>query len=63
MRKIVDLCFYFLFKKKIRKKCLFLVPDKETPLKQQTLQTSVYIDSSNRKLTIGFAIVVQFNYS
>ena len=32
MRKIVDLCFYFLLKKKVRKNYLFLVLDKETPL-------------------------------
>ena len=32
MRKIVDLCFYFLLKKKIMKLPFFWVLDKETPL-------------------------------
>ena len=37
MRKIVDLCFYFLLKKKLGKSTfLFLVLDKETPLKNRT---------------------------
>ena len=33
MRKIVDLCFYFLLKKKLGKSTFFLVLDKETPLR------------------------------
>ena len=33
MRKNVDLCFYFLLKKKLGKSTFYLVLDKETPLR------------------------------